>query len=484
MTVNSGIRVLTPRVKNRAGLFLLVLADALILMGLFYLAATIRKDVIPRVLHNAPLFDPRLRTYYWIFAIWLLILIYNGAYSKRFTFWDEVKFLWKTTFFASAAVFTVLFVGKLAETFSRILLLTMSMLSFVLYPLLRTRLKQIFYRLGLMRRKLLIVGAGESAWMAHNALRNEPNLGYEVAGFVEDDPDAPVSIDGIRVHRFIGGIDRYIKNCGIHDILIAKTGLDNERLTGIINSIQHKADNILFIPDISGIAVLGTELRHFFNEQALIIEIKNNLARPLNRIVKMAFDYICGLLLFVILSLPMLAIALMIRVTSRGRALFKQERIGKDGRPFMCYKFRTMHLDAEERLKKILDADPEARAEWQKYWKLKDDPRVTGIGRFLRKTSLDELPQLINVLRREMSLVGPRPVTREEIERYYGNHAELCFSVLPGITGLWQVSGRSNTAYDYRIALDSWYVRNWNVWLDIVILFKTVRTVFMAEGAM
>jgi undecaprenyl-phosphate galactose phosphotransferase len=148
----------------------------------------------------------------------------------------------------------------------------------------------------------------------------------------------------------------------------------------------------------------------------------------------------------------------------------------------MCYKFRTMYLDADERLQGILERDPAARAEWERHWKLKDDPRVTDMGKFLRKTSLDELPQIFNVLRGEMSLVGPRPYIQNE-EKFLHDFKDPILSVLPGITGLWQVSGRSNTSYNYRIALDSWYVRNWNLWLDIVILIKTIPVVFKTEGA-
>jgi undecaprenyl-phosphate galactose phosphotransferase len=142
-----------------------------------------------------------------------------------------------------------------------------------------------------------------------------------------------------------------------------------------------------------------------------------------------------------------------------------------------------LYEDSEERLAGLLKSDPEACQEWETYWKLSEDPRVTRIGRFLRATSLDELPQIFNILKGEMSLVGPRPVTRDEIEKYYKGKAQLCFCVVPGITGLWQVSGRSNTSYDYRISLDAWYVRNWNLWLDIVILLKTVRIVIRRDGA-
>ena len=179
----------------------------------------------------------------------------------------------------------------------------------------------------------------------------------------------------------------------------------------------------------------------------------------------------------------MAIIAIIIKLNSSGPAIFSQSRIGKNNKPFKCFKFRTMYDDADKRLSDLLENNSDAINEWNNSWKLRNDPRVTKIGKFLRETSLDELPQIFNVLKGDMSLVGPRPVTKKEIDEYYKDQAKLCFGVNPGVTGLWQVSGRSNTSYDYRITLDSWYVRNWNLWLDIVILFKTVRVVLKREGA-
>jgi len=186
---------------------------------------------------------------------------------------------------------------------------------------------------------------------------------------------------------------------------------------------------------------------------------------------------------FIILAIPMLLISILIKTTSSGPAIYSHKRVGKNGKPFNCYKFRTMYKDAQERLNTILVTNEDAKNEWNHHWKLTNDPRTTSIGKFLRQTSLDELPQIFNVLKGEMSLVGPRPVTKQEIDEYYKDQAKLCFGVTPGITGLWQVSGRSNTSYDYRIALDSWYVRNWNLWLDIVIILKTMKVVLRKEGA-
>ena len=157
-------------------------------------------------------------------------------------------------------------------------------------------------------------------------------------------------------------------------------------------------------------------------------------------------------------------------------------RVGKDGKIFPCYKFRSMCVDAKEKLEELLQNDPEARAEWERDFKLKHDPRITKSGAFLRRTSLDELPQIFNVLKGEMSLVGPRPIIKDEMERY-GNRIDDYLMVKPGIAGIWQCSGRSDTTYQERVQMDSWYVRNWSVWLDIMILWKTIEAVVAKKGA-
>jgi Undecaprenyl-phosphate galactose phosphotransferase WbaP len=175
-------------------------------------------------------------------------------------------------------------------------------------------------------------------------------------------------------------------------------------------------------------------------------------------------------------------IALLIRLSSPGKALYTQERIGKDGRRFRTYKFRTMAADADERLAALLESSEEARREWEASHKLKHDPRVTKLGAFLRKTSLDEFPQLLNVLKGDMSLVGPRPIVEAEVGKYGDDFARI-FSVKPGITGLWQVSGRSDTDYKDRVSFDTYYLQSWSIWLDLWILYKTVGAVLCHRGA-
>ncbi len=469
---------------KRLGTALLFLIDILSIFITLQGAIILRRDILPLFMQfpEFPAID--FRFFWWVFPIWLTFFAYEGLYSKRHPFWDEIQILLKAAFFASVAVFSVLFLGKFGETVSRTVIVLMGLMSLLLIPLIRMNAKKILIKTGFLKNRALIIGAGKTGKLILKALRRDINLGIEVVGFVDDDPEKiGRTFENIPVYGGMGNVQEYIDAYDIHDIVIAIPGCKREKLIDFINDLQHKVQNILLIPDLFGVAVLGTELQNFFQEQVIGLEVKNNLARPMNKLIKKIFDIVVSAVLLLILAVPMAIIALLIKLGSRGPATYSQERIGKNDIAFECYKFRTMHHDAEERLEQLLEENPQARKEWDENFKLKSDPRVTLIGDFLRKTSLDELPQIFNVIKGDMSLVGPRPVTKTEIDEYYKDKAELCFGVPPGVTGLWQVSGRSGTTYEYRIALDSWYVRNWNLWLDIVLLFKTLRVVFKREGA-
>ena len=213
-----------------------------------------------------------------------------------------------------------------------------------------------------------------------------------------------------------------------------------------------------------------------------MLHIRNNLARRRNRWAKRLFDLVATISGGLLISPILLLLAVIVGIDNKGRIIFAHRRVGKGGKLFPCYKFQSMVPDAQKRLEEYLAENPEARKEWEESFKLTNDPRVTKLGAFLRKTSLDELPQLWNVLMGDMSLVGPRPIVTKEIERY-GDYIREYYMVPPGITGMWQVNGRSDTTYEERVAMDTWYVRNWSVWIDLVYLFKTVKTVFTGKGA-
>lgn len=214
--------------------------------------------------------------------------------------------------------------------------------------------------------------------------------------------------------------------------------------------------------------------------EGFVFQIGDSLDRPLARRFKRVFDVAASSVALIVLS-PLFALFSWLIRRDGGPALFRQTRVGRGGETFECLKFRTMVTDAEERLARMLASDPERAAEWETYQKLAEDPRITPVGRFLRRTSLDELPQLINVLKGEMSLVGPRPMTVEQ-KQAYGARLESYVRMRPGLTGMWQVNGRNATSFEERARLDDWYARNWSLWRDAVILARTVREVLFSTG--
>ncbi|MBU2848271.1 undecaprenyl-phosphate galactose phosphotransferase WbaP, partial [Acidithiobacillus ferriphilus] len=255
-----------------------------------------------------------------------------------------------------------------------------------------------------------------------------------------------------------------------------------QTMESLVWNLGMRYPDLTIAPPLRGLPIFGLETLHFFSHEIFMLRSRDNLARPGPRIIKRAFDLVAASILVLFLSPLLLFLAWRIRRNDGGPVFFVQERVGRGGQPFPCYKFRSMVIDAESRLRQYLISHPELHAEYQRNFKLRDDPRVTRIGRLLRRTSLDELPQLFNVLRGEMSLVGPRPLLDRELE-CYGNGLALYRQVHPGITGLWQTSGRSETTFAERASLDAWYVKNWSLWYDIVILLRTVKVVLLRNGA-
>jgi undecaprenyl-phosphate galactose phosphotransferase len=255
-----------------------------------------------------------------------------------------------------------------------------------------------------------------------------------------------------------------------------------ERTLEIVETLQHRVDRILLLPRRTRLPLMQAEFAGAPGRSGIAFGIRNRLFDPLDRGIKNGSDLVLGSLLTLALSPLLIGIALLIWLRDGHTPLYTQERVGRRGRPFRIYKFRTMRPDAEERLKALLESDPALREEWERERKLHDDPRITPIGEFLRRSSLDELPQLLNVLRGEMSLVGPRPIVADEA-RYYGKAFHYYTAVRPGITGLWQISGRNDLSYGERVELDSWYVRNWSLDLDMMILIRTAGVVWRREGS-
>jgi len=237
---------------------------------------------------------------------------------------------------------------------------------------------------------------------------------------------------------------------------------------------------IEYMPTASAFPVFGAQPVAFDGVGGL--EMVNQRRMKAMRLGKSVLDFSLSLLAFVFFMPLFALLPLLIKLTSKGPVFYRAMRLGKGGRPIRVWKFRSMYADADERLKSLLASNPALREEYEANFKLRDDPRVTPLGRFLRKTSLDEIPQLFNVFSGEMALIGPRPIVEKEIS-YYDKAYSVFSSVKPGITGLWQASGRSDTDYARRVSLDMYYVLNWSPWMDVWILFRTVGAVLFMRGA-
>jgi len=333
------------------------------------------------------------------------------------------------------------------------------------------------YRQGLGVERLLVVGAGEIGRSVIRAVVARPELGYQVVGIVDDDPNkSKTDIGRFPALGTTAHLSDLIYSQRIDEVIIALPWLSHRKIEEVSQICEQCRVRARIVPDLlqltlshvvveslDGIPMLG------MSEPALV---------SWQIAAKRAMDVLVSALGLIVLS-PLLGLtALAIRLDSAGPVVFRQTRVGRGGRHFVCFKFRSMFVDAEARLAR-LKGQNEASGP---VFKMRQDPRVTGVGRFIRRTSIDELPQLWNVLRGEMSLVGPRPAIPSEVAEYEPWHMRR-LEVWPGMTGLWQVSGRSNVTFDEMVLLDVYYIENWSALLDVRILLKTIPTVVLGDGA-
>lgn len=415
-------------------------------------------------------------------VIFLCFLHVERTYLPSMAFWQISRNVFFAVLYSVLLMLMLMYFGKVSAVVSRLFMGFTWIFSFTLILSCRYIIKNFLNEHNLFQIPVLFVGAGKTAELVLKSFHRDTGYGYRVIGFVDDHP---VSTKLTKDFPILGGFNdvaRIVRETAVDQVIITAPGLDNKKLMSLVDSIQPYVKHISFVPDFIGLPVGNIEVSSLVDESMLIIGVRNNLASVWNRAMKRVFDLVMSLL-GMLVALPVgLLIALAVYIDSPGPVIFAHLRVGQNKKVFPCYKFRTMVPDAEVKLREYLLEHPEAEEEWRESFKLKDDPRITRVGRFLRKTSLDELPQLLNVLKGEMSLVGPRPIVRREIIKY-GEYFRDFALVPPGITGMWQVNGRSDTTYDERVRMDSWYVRNWSVWIDLVYLLKTVKVVVSGRGA-
>jgi Undecaprenyl-phosphate galactose phosphotransferase WbaP len=370
-----------------------------------------------------------------------------------------------------------------AQAYSRAIFVIVWFVSLVLVILSRNFLRALFGPKSWWGMPAVILGAGETGQLVLKTLQKFPSSGLKPAAILDESPDQLRACSEGNTAFFSGGLHWapvLAKQYGLTYAIVAMPELSSKKLSALLARYTQDFQHLLIIPDMVGMTTLGVCTRDLGG--LVGIEVSQKLIRRFPQIGKRALDLslavFCSLLLLPVLFL----VAILVWISSPGPVLYGQRRIGRGRRHFTAWKFRSMVSDGDAALRNYLGHHPEYREEWRRDHKLRHDPRITRIGRILRKISLDELPQLWNIICGDMSLVGPRPIVDGEIEKY-GDAFNLYTRVRPGITGLWQVSGRNNTTYEERIEFDEYYVKNWSVWLDFYILGRTVKAVLLSEGA-
>jgi len=414
-----------------------------------------------------------------VFLGLMLFLVRFQHYSDRRPFWDELGDI--LSLICILAVLDMTITASNRWNASRLWWLLVWGFSFFTIIWGRMLTSWFLRKIGLWIRPTIIIGKGENASEAALALESEPRMGFEVVGYVDvTEPNPELKLNG-RPLKNIEQLELLASQPGIQWVIALEYAQSDQRENWLRTLTRWGATDISVIPAMRGIPLYGTDIAHFFSHEVALLRVGNNLRRWPARLTKRVFDFLSAMVLLVFLSPLMFVIALALKLEG-GDVLFAHQRIGKNGRKFKCYKFRSMVPNAEMILEDMLNKNSGLKDQWEKDRKLKNDPRISKLGDFLRRTSMDELPQLLNVIKSEMSLVGPRPIVEEELHKY-GVEKSYYLMVRPGMTGLWQVSGRNDTDYETRVYLDIWYVKNWSLWYDLALLFKTVKVVTSRSGA-
>jgi len=473
------------RLRHWISVCLLALADILA-FAFAALLFRIGRPVPALAFAYGPASSPTTTQVFYILAVAFIVVRYLvGDYSRRQLFWDGSRQTTIALIVTSAPSFLILMFSNIHySVFAEV-----GSWTFLLFavPVLRQFARWLMSRFSIWQLPTVLVGDGPNAMEAFDAFNKSLSLGFSVKFLIslDDADDAPTRLDGITKMplRDHDAIVRRLTNDGCLEAVLAADGRSETEVEDLMQRFIAAGLGVAVIPPVKRLPLLGLTTSYFFGRDLLLLQVRNNLGRLPGQVFKRGFDIVGAVVLLTLCSPLFAFIFVRVWLGDGGPALFTQRRVGQHGQEFNCIKFRTMHLNAEEQLSRWKQENSLVYAEYvASNFKLRNDPRVTRVGRILRRTSLDELPQLINVLKGDMSLVGPRPLIAREVADY-GPSFKLYQLLRPGITGLWQISGRSNTTFADRVAADEWYIKNWSFWYDIVILLKTAGVLVEQKGA-
>ena len=418
-------------------------------------------------------------------TLYFLFMFIYGHYSlKTCLIWNEIKQLVKTSFCFFIALLVL--VPK-SYGYDRRIHLTVMVVAMFIISLLASRFLRIAFR-EIFARKTLVIGTGYEAARLGKISNNNRFALTSVKGYV--DVNNTKDLFGFKQENIIkrsrvydyDNLNEAIKNNEIEQIIIALPEANQQVIDKVMSDIYGKVASVKYLPNVNGTMTFSSEVQDFDGQ--LLIATSNDTIGILDKFIKRFIDILAGIV-GVITLLPLMVYVKYKYVKSGDydNIMFSQYRIGKNGKLIKIYKFRSMIPNAEKELERLMKEDPKIKEEYLTNKKLKDDPRITSVGHFLRKTSLDEWPQFINVLKGEMSFIGPRPYLPREKEDM-GQYYDSIIKLKPGVTGMWQANGRSDVEFSYRCKLDDYYYHNWSIWLDFTIMYKTVKSVVYGKGSL
>jgi len=470
--------------------FVLAGCDYLLLLAAWAAAIYIRFWNIPAA---DLLYRPLVRTQALLIVlyslVWIVIFQHFNLYKLNLfmAFGEQLIAIVKSLLYGLIGLVLITFVFKRLDFVDSrlviaIFVVTSSIAIFTFRILIFRKLFALASQKKILHRKVLIIGKDRTAKMVAAQISFDSSHGFDVVGFVNDElPRGERVFEDIYNVGTLGELPRLVKDLDIDELIIAESDVTHQSLLEIIDRAQESKANVRLVSELYNIIPEKVLLEKYLGIP--IVKMPQNNENVLFNVYKRVFDVGLTMVGMLVLAIPFAIIALLIKLTSKGPVLYKHTRIGKDCKPFEFYKFRTMYTGSDDTMHRdfvneFIQANGERR---QTVHKITDDPRVTRVGRFLRKTSLDELPQLFNVLRGEMSLVGPRPCLPYELEQYKEWHRRR-LAVIPGCTGLWQVAGRSAVDFNDMVILDLFYIDNMSPLFDLRIIFRTLPVMLLAKG--
>jgi len=429
---------------------IIIIIDIILLVGIFYLTQYVRVKFSAA---SIPVFNElSLQRFSFVIIVAIAIMFYEKIYTLRYDFWQETYRVLKSLFLAYFIVLALLTLQKTSLEYSRLFMTLYFLFAMLLLPIAKRLTKRVIYSFPFFKKRVLIIGNEEQVVILKKEFEKNWYLGMQLSQ----------------------------KNYDM--VIISSKSLEPETLNTKIEKYLDDNAEVYVVPYVTSINFVNSNIMEYSNIRYNTIQIQNKLLIKRNIWIKNGFDFFVALIILPFFAIIHTFIALAIKLDSKGSIFFRQKRLGKNDENFLCYKYRTMYENSKKLLSDYLKTYPEEVEYYKEFHKYKNDPRITKVGKFLRSTSLDELAQIINVLRGEMSLVGPRPYMLNESEKL-GNNKRFILKVRPGITGLWQVSGRNNLTFKERNELEVWYIKNWSLWADFVILTKTIKVVLSKVGA-